>query len=106
MLKGLLVILGLPIRLVKVLMKTYEVVKVVVKVGISYSRLVFSKVALQQRCTLSPFVFSLFINDIEEYFKYRHDSMLNLMSLNLFCLLFAEDILLLAKSAPDLQKML
>ena len=44
--------------------------------------------------------------DIQEYFRNRNILLLNLMSLELFCSLLVDYIVLLPKSAPDLENML
>ena len=55
--------LGLPWRFVRILVARYSVVRIVVRVGKQFSRVIKSIIGVKQGCSLSPRLFSLFIND-------------------------------------------
>lgn len=101
-----LIKLGLPRRFVGLVVKMYLVVRMVFKVGKSYSRAIVSRLGVKQGCTISPRLFSLYLNDIEDYMVGQGAPTLNLSAMQVFALLFADDIVLVAKDGPDLQKLL
>jgi len=47
---------------------------------------------------LSPFLFSIFVNDLEEYFILNNFKGINLGLLKLFLLLYADDIVIFSES--------
>ena len=55
---------------------------------------------------LSPFLFSLFINDLEVYLQQNQDAGLSLEQLSIYLLLFADDAVILSDSIQGLQSSL
>ena len=52
---------------------------------------------------LSPFLFAIYVNDLEETFDEKNHSGVDIGMLKLFLLIYADDIVLFAESALDLQ---
>ena len=65
-----------------------------------------SDVGLMQGEVLSPFLFSLFINDLEVYLQQNQDAGLSLEQLSIYLLLFADDAVILSDSIQGLQSSL
>ena len=63
-------------------------------------------IGLMQGEALSPFLFSLFTNDIENVFNSSNCEGYQLCLLNLFLLMYADDTVLISESPVDLQNML
>ena len=61
--------IGLPSCFVAIIAAMYRRVKFVVKVMGKFSRLVMSHLGVKQGCTLSPKLFSLFVNDLDSFMK-------------------------------------
>ena len=60
---------------------------------------------VRQGCQLSPFLFTLFVNDLEhELSSSSHVSGVNIGMLNLYMLLFADDLALFSLTAIDMQR--
>ena len=53
---------------------------------------------VRQGDSLSPFLFSMYLNDIEEYFILKGFDGIEIGMLKLFLLLYADDIVLLSES--------
>ena len=53
---------------------------------------------------MSPFLFSMYLNDIEEHFILNGFEGIEIGMLKLFLLLYADDIVLLAETEQGLQK--
>ena len=53
---------------------------------------------------MSPFLFSMYLNDIEKYFLKNNYDGINLDTLKLFIMLYADDIVLFSESETGLQK--
>ena len=107
LLLNVLLNLGLPAPFLQILSSMYSLNKSFVKVvrkGISLP--FFSKKGVRQGSTFSPKLFAMFINDIVPYFRQRWAPTLRLGNLNMSMLLFADDIILLAKTNNDLQTLL
>ena len=83
----------------------YQSVRCSVKIGNSLSPSFSTKSGVKQGCILSPTLFSLFINDLNRNFDEKCDQVLIGERL-LSCLLYADDIVLLSKSAEGLQNAL
>jgi len=56
-----------------------------------------------QGCNLSPFLFNLYINDLESYLMTNSTGFIQLNCAKLYLLMFADDIVLLADSSSYLQ---
>jgi len=83
----------------------YSKVKVCVKSSNKLSNFFSSSIGVHQGDVLSPNLFKIFINDLEDHLK---DSCrpVNLGSTKLSCLLYADDIVLLSETAEGLQNCL
>ena len=95
--------LGLNGKLLRIIRAMYDKVKCCVRHCNSYSDFFDISVGLKQGETLSPILFSLFLEDLELYLQSRPDSGLCLNDINIMLLLFADDMVLLGDTPEDLQ---
>ena len=99
-----------------VIVNMYNGIKARIKANNCFSECFPCKRGVRQGENLSPFLFSLFLNDLEEFLisnganglhsissKYANEFN---MYLNLFVLLYADDTVLMSETAEDLQKQL
>ena len=61
---------------------------------------------MHQGCNLSPSLFSLFMNDLEDYLKNHSSGSYQLNNYRLQLMMFADDIVLLANTEKALQESL
>ena len=65
------------------------------------------QMGVRQGCQLSPFLFSMFLNDMEDELSSNNDiSGVSVGLLDLYCLLFADDLVLFAETAIKLQRVI
>ena len=88
--------------LLKIIRAMYDSVKCCVRHCGSYSEFFEVSVGLKQGETLSPILFSLFIEDLELYLQGRPCSGFNIKDINLLLLLFADDMVVLGETPEDL----
>ena len=98
--------LGINGKFLRIIRAMYDSVKCCVKHCGSYSEFFEVSVGLKQGETLSPILFSLFIEDLELYLQGRPGSGLNIKDINLLLLLFADDMVVLGETPEDLQNSL
>jgi len=101
-----LLALGLPSAFVKIVASMYNIVKIVVRVGKDFSRVIGSRLGVKQGCTISPRLFSLYINYFEEYSIGRSTSTIMLSNASIMALVFADGIALVVESKEYLQQLL
>ena len=101
-----LLALGLPSAFVKITAFMYNIVKIIVRVGKDFSRVIRSRLGVKQGCTISPRLFWLYINDFEEYFIDRSAPKIKLSSASVMALFFVDDIVLVAQSKEHLKQLL
>ena len=66
-----------------------------------------TKIGVKQGYVLSPTLFSLYLNDLTKYFDHACDPVsLGNSDLHISCLMYADDIVLLSKTAKGLQLLL
>ena len=82
----------------------YSVVKSQVKHYNTLSDIFFSSIGVRQGECLSPFLFSIYLNDLEAELETKGMEGLDIGTLKLFILLYADDIVLFGNSADELQK--
>ena len=83
----------------------YKSVKYCVKVDNGYTDPISSDRGLKQGCVLSPILFNLFIDDIDNIFD-QTCAPLSLMDVELNHLLYADDLILISRSPVILQNCL
>ncbi|MEW8545054.1 MAG: reverse transcriptase family protein [Candidatus Thiodiazotropha sp.] len=98
---------GISSRMVNSLKAMYENVKTCVKFKNRYSNFFSSNIGLKQGDPLSAILFVFFINDLIENVG-LHDNRysFSIQDVNLFMLLYADDVVLFSKSPDALQRML
>ena len=84
----------------------YEQIKLQVKCLSTLSDLFSCDVGLLQGEILSPFLFSLFLNDIELYLQENMNDGIDIEHLKLYLLLFADDAVLFSETREGLQNSL
>jgi hypothetical protein len=89
-----------------VLRKMYEVVKSCVRVNNVYSEGFDCNIGLRQGGLLSPILFSLFIEDLENALQEHVCDGIDIEYITLFLLLLADDAVLLSETAEGLQRSL
>ena len=94
---------GLDGKLFDIIRSIYSDVKSCVKNFNSLSDFFKSDVGLLQREVLSPFLFSLFVNDLETYLEQNPNASLTLDQLSMYLLMFADDTVIFSESVEGLQ---
>ena len=96
---------GLTHKFVNLLINTYSKQKSCVNLKQSITNTFHSTKGLKQGCNLSPNLFNLFIDDIIKCFNNKCDPA-KLISKNINCLLYADDLVLISESTEGLQNCL
>ena len=97
---------GIDGKLFQLIRSIYLDVKPCVKSMGSLSEFFKSDIDLLQGEVLSPFLFSLFINDLELYLQQNTDAGLTLDQLSIYLLMFADDAVIFSDSIDGLQSSL
>jgi hypothetical protein len=84
----------------------YNNVKSCVKYDGAFSDYFCNDTGLMQRETLSPILFSLYVNDFEICFIKDNCTSIEIQLINLFLLIYADDMVILSEIPEGLQKML
>ena len=99
-----LIKLGIRGKILNIVRSMYNVVKSKIKYNNEISHESFTCfLGVRQGESLSPFLFSMYLNDIEEHFMLNKFEGVDLGMLKLFLLLYADDIVLFAESEVGLQ---
>ena len=99
-------------KVLTVIKNIYQGAKSCVKTGNKVSAYFCCNIGVRQGENLSPLLFAIYLNDLEEHFKAKSKGVAPIGSgeetglLRLFTLLYADDTILLSESTKDLQNML
>lgn len=98
-----LIKLGIRGKILKVIKTMYSSIKSRVKQLNTLSNEFPCLLGVRQGECLSPFLFSMFLNDIEEHFMLHGYKAIDIYMTKLFILLYADDIVILSETAEGLQ---
>ena len=101
-----LIKLGIRGKILEVIRSMYKCIKSKVKNMNTLSSEFTCYLGVRQGECLSPFLFSMYLNDLEQDFIQKGVQGIDVGMLNLCLLLYADDIILLANSADNLQNSL
>ena len=96
---------GIRGRLWRILSNLYDNVQCMVKFGDIETNFFAIDEGLKQGCVLSPILFNIFINNLTKMLK-NSNTGVNICNIKINCLLWADDVVLIADNAHELQKML
>jgi len=96
--------LGVRGKMLTVIKSMYSNIKSRVKFQNSLSNDFSCMLGVRQGECLSPFLFSMFLNDIEEYFILNKFDGIDIYMTKLFLLLYADDIVIFSETPVGLQK--
>ena len=91
--------LGVPMHLRAVVHRLYEEVTVKIKTSTGISECFRSDIRVKQGCPLSPTLFGLYVNRLEEWLNVQDGDGAHLGEFVIRLLLYADDLILIAKSA-------
>ena len=100
-----LIKLGISNKFITMIESLYSNVYYCVKLNGVVSDKISSNVGVKQGCVLSPLLFNLFLSDLPDIFDSSCDPV-DVLSSNLSCLMFADDLVILSESAKGLQNAL
>ena len=98
-----LIKLGLRGRILNIVKSMYATVKSKIKCSNKIGNEFFCSLGVRQGECLSPLLFSLYLNDIEEQFIQSGLDGLDINIFKVFILLYADDIEIFSKTAEELQ---
>ena len=99
-----LVKLGLRGKILNIVKSMYQTVKSRVKVFNRLGNEFYCSLGVRQGECLSPLLFSLYLNDIEEQFVHSNMDGLEVDMVKIFMLLYADDIVVFANTPEELQR--
>ena len=101
-----LIKVGVRGKMLDIIRSMYTEVKLQVKHNNIISPVFFSNIGVRQGECLSPFLFSIYLNDLEEEINLNGADGIDIGMVKLFLLLYADDIVLFAHSPDELQSLL
>ena len=93
-------------KMLDIMMSMYSIVKSQVKHNSTISDAFISNIGVRQGECLSPFLFSIYLNDLEEEITSNGANGVDIGMMKLFLLLYADDIVLFANTPDELQHLL
>jgi hypothetical protein len=93
---------GIGGNFINMIIDMYAEVFYCVKLKDGYTANFSSKIGVKQGCVLSPTLFNLYVHDLPDIFDESCDPV-SLHDINLSCMMFADDLVLLSSSASGLQ---
>ena len=97
---------GITGKLLNVIKSMYSKLKCCVKLDGIFSNFFQSNVGLMQGESLSPFLYSMYVNDMEVELLNQGCQPYELKMLNLYLLMYADDTVLFSENIADLPKMI
>ena len=97
--------LGIRGRVWNILNSLYQNVQCNVKLGDIVTDFFNVEEGVKQGCVLSPILFCLYINELSKMLD-EYDVGIHIMGVNIKCLFWADDVVLIANNDYDLQRML
>ena len=98
-----LIRLGVRGKILNVIMSMYKRIKSKVKVNNNISISFECNFGVRQGECLSPFLFAMYVNDLEHEFQLKGGEGIYIGRLKIFLLVYADDITIFASSAEELQ---
>ena len=95
--------LEIPMHYRAAIHRLYEEVKVKIRTSVGISESFRSDIGVKQGCPLSPTLFGLYIDKLEEWLNLQGGDGVRLGKFVIKLLLYADDIVLISKSAHGLQ---
>ena len=92
-------------KMVRMLKAVYADVKVCVKSSECLSEMISCPVGVKQGCIISPILFTLFLNDLKDEIAIGSHG-IDIETIKLFVLLFADDLVLFAETVIELQRLI
>lgn len=99
-----LIKLGIRGKMLTLIKSMYDGVKSRVKYQNELSNVFDCHLGVRQGECLSPFLFAMFVNDIESHFMDKGSEGVDIYTFKLFLILYADDIVIFAKSSKELQE--
>ena len=96
--------LGIRGRVWNILNSLYQNVQCNVQMGDIVKDFFDIEEDVKQGCVLSPILFCLYVNELSKMLN-EHDVGIHIMGVNIKCLFWADDVVLLADNDHDLQRM-
>ena len=93
---------GVDLQTVKLIKDMYEKTTQIIKMNRKVTRPLKTHKGVRQGCVLSPHLFNIFLNDLPTIFDHSCRPVKN-GSMNISCLMFADDIVLLSETKEGLQ---
>ena len=97
---------GINGKLLKVIQSMYNQIKVCIKFINEKSSFYNCFQGLVQGEAMSPFIFALFVNDLEMALLHNNCDPIDINEVNIFLLMYADDTILMAENPEKLQEML
>lgn len=93
-------------HLIEKMKKIYEKTHVVVKIPEGFTKKFRTRKGVRQECVMNPFLFDLYIANIDKFFKERNISGIEIGKSRIWMLAYANDMVLLAKNRVAIQDMM